>query len=247
MKRRTDYLEVAKEVLAKRYPEADSAFVAGSITRNEETQYSDIDLVVVFNKLENAHRESFVFEGWPVEAFVHDPETMNYFFFESDAKSGHPVLPRMVAEGIVIPATTALSAELKALANKVIKTGPPKLTESEFVDRRYFITDLVDDIRAPRSQSEALATGTKLYEILGDFYLRAQGLWSGSGKGLARSISNASPTMAKQLEHAFSKLFSGDSSAIVKIAEDILKPYGGFYFEGYIRVANKERRKKLSH
>jgi predicted nucleotidyltransferase len=40
-------VEVAVEVLASHYPDADSAFVAGSLMRGQGSSTSDIDLVVL--------------------------------------------------------------------------------------------------------------------------------------------------------------------------------------------------------
>jgi hypothetical protein len=82
-------VDVASDILKDRYPDALLAFVAGSFNRGEATMFSDIDLVVIFQKLDNAWRESFVFQDWPVEVFAHDPETLRYFF-RDDAKSGVP-------------------------------------------------------------------------------------------------------------------------------------------------------------
>ena len=68
--------------MAARYPDADSLFLAGSITRGEATATSDLDLVVLFPFLERSFRESFVHRGWPVEVFAHDEETIEYYFIE---------------------------------------------------------------------------------------------------------------------------------------------------------------------
>lgn len=59
-----------------------------------------------------AYRESFTFGGYPVEAFVHDPATLEYFFLEVDRPSGVPALAQMVVEGIEIPASSAGVKEL---------------------------------------------------------------------------------------------------------------------------------------
>ena len=69
------------EILAEKYPEARVVFLAGSVVRGEDTETSDLDLVVIFDRLPQAYRESFIFGGWPVEAFIHDPETLRYFFY----------------------------------------------------------------------------------------------------------------------------------------------------------------------
>ena len=67
---------IATKIQKDRYPNSDIIFLAGSVARGEGTATSDLDLVVVFQQLPAAYRESFQFEGWPVEAFVHDPETL---------------------------------------------------------------------------------------------------------------------------------------------------------------------------
>jgi len=106
-------VEIANAILAGRYPDAAVAFAAGSIVRGEATPYSDLDLVVVYPRLACAARESFRHDGCPVEAFLHDPETLEYFFGQVDRPSGVPALPQMVAEGIEIPAANDLSRALR--------------------------------------------------------------------------------------------------------------------------------------
>src|SRR5437870_5385934 len=95
-------LKVAQSIHDQRYSDAGAIFAAGSFIRGEQTGFSDLDLVVVYESLPNAYRESFRFESLPVEAFVHDPETLNYFFLEIDRPSGIPALPQMVQEGVEI-------------------------------------------------------------------------------------------------------------------------------------------------
>ena len=96
-----DVLNAAHLVFRERYPDAEVAFAAGSLVRGEGTAYSDLYLVVVFPTLPAAYRESFRFQGLPVEVFVHDPETLEYFFVEMDVASGIPTLPWMVMEASV--------------------------------------------------------------------------------------------------------------------------------------------------
>jgi predicted nucleotidyltransferase len=67
--------QVTQEIFDLRYRDASVIFLAGSIVRGESTPFSDLDLVVIFDKLPAAYRESFYFQGFPIEAFVHDPET----------------------------------------------------------------------------------------------------------------------------------------------------------------------------
>jgi len=82
---------------------------------------------VIYPTLERAYSESFRFDGYPVEAFVHDPETLNYFFLELDRPSGIPALPQMVLEGVEIPEANDVSRALKQRTASVISMGPPAL------------------------------------------------------------------------------------------------------------------------
>ena len=61
---RSSLVKVAKEILESKYSEARVLFLAGSIVRGEGTPHSDLDLVVIFDKLTNAYRESFHFQGF---------------------------------------------------------------------------------------------------------------------------------------------------------------------------------------
>ena len=96
-----------------------------------------------------AYRESFRAGGYPVEAFVHDPETL-WSFFAQDATAGVPSLARMVLEGRGMPAPTALSRAAKARADAVLLAGPPPLDAAVEQRLRYVVSDLLDDARTPR-------------------------------------------------------------------------------------------------
>ncbi|SDI40736.1 hypothetical protein SAMN05216588_11665 [Pseudomonas flavescens] len=72
-------LVIANQLLRTRYAGASFAYVAGSIMRGQGTYLSDIDLVVIYDCLEAARRESFMADGVPVEAFVHDRQTLGWF------------------------------------------------------------------------------------------------------------------------------------------------------------------------
>ncbi len=238
--------QVVTEIFAAKYPDAKVIFLAGSIVRGEGTSFSDLDLVVVFEYLPVAYRESFYFEGYPVEAFVHDPETLNYFFCEVDRPSGIPALAQMIAEGIEVPQPNALSRTLKDLATAVIDLGPPKLSEEDVRKLRYDITNLVDDIREPRSKAELVGTGTQLYEALANHYFRSNNLWSAKGKSISRILQQADKDLCARYLNAFEELFVvGRTESVIWLAEEILKPSGGFLFEGHRLEAPENYRKPL--
>lgn len=231
---RSDAHHAAACIYESRYPTAQFLLLAGSVVRGNATAYSDLDLVVVFDQVEHPYRESFFWEGWPVEVFAHDPQTAQYFFTEVDRPAGNCSLPSMVLEGIEVPGPTLLSASLKAMAQDVIAQGPPSLTEQDLRTRRYLITDLVDDIRSPRSTGELVATGSRLYEVLADCYLRMQNQWSGQGKALLRQLGVVDDVFAARYVEAFTALFcQHDAQEVVALAEETLRPHGGWLFDGH--------------
>lgn len=238
-------IQAASEIWKERFSEARAIFLAGSALRGEQTPYSDLDLVVVYEKLAAAWRQSFIHKGWPVEAFVHDPETLTYFFWEMDRPLGVPSLAAMVAEGKEIPAEDNFSRSIKTLAQTVLQAGPPDWTETDFRRARYSITGLCDDIRAPRSPAELTASLTCLYQQLADFCFRSQGRWSAKNKGIPRKLAELDPLLTQRFVEAFDAAFSHRASSLVlQLAEAILTPYGGFLFENYRSDAPASYRKK---
>jgi hypothetical protein len=208
-------------------------FLAGSVMRGEATPASDLDVVVVYEKLPHAYREAFVHAGWPVEAFVHDAGTLARFF-ERDRKRGLPILIGMVREGLEVPEASEFSAALKRTAAELFDAGPPAWDEDELTLRRYRLTDWVDDLRFPRSHEELFATGAALYHDAAEFYFRTRGLWSAHSKTIPRRLRAADAAFAERFLRAFDALFAEQRNApAVALVEELLEPFGGFLFEGF--------------
>jgi len=237
-------IEITKEILRVKYREAEFAFLAGSIVRGEGTAFSDLDIVVIYKELPNAFRESFYFRNYPVETFVQTPETLNCFF-ETNAENFVPSLAAMVAEGIEVPAKTDLSARLKDLANENLRR-PPVISDEEIRDARAWLTDLIDDIRAPRSKEELTATGTTLYAALATFYLRTNGVWAAKSKSIPRALLKLNPDFQQQFCAGFERLFvAGETETVIKLTEELLALHGGFLFDGLRLDASPDCRKSL--
>ena len=221
-----------EDLRLQRFAEAQVLFLAGSVMRGEGTPHSDLDVVVVYSKLPAAYRESLVHRGWPVELFVHDPETLAYFCAQ-DRERGVPSLPSMLAEGQELPASTPFSRRLKSDAQALLRNGPPAWSPSEIDRARYGLSDLCDDLRQPRGDHQRLATGCRLYPALADFYLRSQLQWSATGKSLPGRLRAVNAALAERFQACFQQLFgAGDSGPVLELCQEILRPFGGFLFEG---------------
>jgi hypothetical protein len=236
---------VTKELFETRYQGADAIFVTGSVIHGEATAHSDLDLVVLFPHVERAYRESFFHKGWPVEAFIHDPETLRYFFQHVDKNLGRATLAEMVAEGHEIPASTPMTEQMKALAGAALQEGPPALSDDDLRDQRYHISEILDDMRAPRSRQELVASAAHLYNELADFYFRTRRSWTGTGKNLVKRMKRADPGFARKFTDAFDDLFAtGQGDRVITMAEELLNQHGGLLFEGYHRFVPIEWRQK---
>jgi len=216
--------DVARQIVSERFPEAAVAFAAGSIVRGEGTPFSDLDLVVVYQKLPAARRESFMHGELPVEAFVHDPATLD-FFYAQDARGGVPSLANMVAEGLPLP-PGELAQELQGRARQSLAEGPPPLNLESC---RYGITDLADDLRGFRNLAELWATTARLSEQLADFFFRSRGLWSAKGKSIPRRLQQVDPVWGERYRKALESVYQkGDPSELLVLCDET-----GRLFEGY--------------
>ena len=232
-----EFFHITKEIHKTKYPQAKAIFLAGSLVRGEGTSTSDLDLVIAFEHTFCAVRESFFFKKWPVEAFVHDPETLEHFF-QSDRKTGVPSLINMVARGVEVPAANELTISLKQRANLLLEKGPHKWSKKDIDGSRYRITDLTDDLRDPRSVHEMHATATLLYSALATHYCRSKNLWSAKGKAIPNRLRNIDAAFAKKFLESFEAIFSdGLSQKVIDLSAEILEPSGGFLFDGYRREA----------
>jgi predicted nucleotidyltransferase len=230
-------VEAVRGIFRERYEGARVLFLGGSVMRGEATPTSDLDIVVVYERLPNAYREAFVYGGWPVEAFVHDAGTLEEFF-ESDRRRGVPALMSMVWEGVEVPEACEFSARLKRSARELLEAGPPPWDEEELMLRRYRLTDWVEDMRFPRSAEELVATGAWLYQDAAEFFFRTRGLWSAHSKTIPRRLRETDAAFAERFLRAFEALFAEKrpDTAVALVAE-LLEPFGGFLFEGFRKEA----------
>jgi len=233
----TEALAIAEAVFTSRYEGAAFAYAAGSIIRGEGTYLSDLDLVVVYDHLEAARRESFIAGKVPVEAFVHDRRTLAWFVNE-DVARGQPSILNMIAEGIVIgPAQDQAEALRMDVSGRLAK-GPFPLSLTALNALRYEITDAVDDLRGDRTTGENMAIGALLHPKLVELSLRGRGRWNGAGKWAPRLLGEIDAELPVRFETAFRALFSnGDAGPVIALAEAELAPHGGRLFDGDCRVA----------
>ncbi|MCM5557419.1 nucleotidyltransferase domain-containing protein [Pleomorphomonas sp. JP5] len=225
-------LAAARKCLATRFKGASHLFVAGSILRGEGNAFSDIDMVVLYPRLERAWRESFVLDGFPIEAFVQDPETLAYFL-QNDAERGVPVMVDMVANGVIISDAPAEAAAIQQRARQVLAAGPKPLSGAPLDALRYILTDLADDLRAERPADEIAATAAQLHPRLIDLMLLGRNRWTGNGKWGPRLLRRLDRRLAEEAAEAFKDAVLGKPAALLSLTDRELARHGGGCFDGY--------------
>ncbi len=238
---RRDPKEIIKELIAKKYPSAKAVFWGGSVSKNQGTEASDLDLVIVFKSLPNAYREAFIYDGWPVDAFIHDLSTLHYFFEESRTSNGIPGLITMITEGVEILDPNPLANDVKLLAKKFKEGGPIPWSNEQIDKERFLLTDILDDIKFPKNREEQITSAVHLFEPLVQFHFRSQGKWSASGKSLIRLLKTENPDLAIEFNKSFDDFFkSYDTLGIENLVQKILAPYGGLLWDGFKSNAQPE-------
>lgn len=231
-------LQTIQKLIKERYGQAKAVFWAGSVSSGQGTKTSDLDLVIIFDNVPYAYREAFIYDGWPVDTFVHDPATLHYFYRAIDLPSLMPALPGMIANGRLVTEDLEFGKNLQKSARELLQKKP-QLDAKAFLNRRFHITDSLDDLKGAETASEFMAVKYHLYQQLAEFYLLAYGQYIGFGKQIARLLEKLNPKIADEFFHTFSK---DDVQIIEQFVIKILEPFGGLLWDGFKLDAPKEWR-----
>ncbi|MDM5155281.1 nucleotidyltransferase domain-containing protein [Bacillus sp. DX1.1] len=226
-------LEAAKKIVTSQFPNCDVALLGGSVARGEDTKTSDLDIVIFGHSLTSCYRESFLAYGWPVEVFVHN-FTSYKDFFKSDCERGRPSLPQLVVEGIVLKDTEKIVTDLKKEAQQLLDKGPERWIEEVIKQKRYFITDMLDDFIGATKREEELFIANHLANLLHEFVLRVNGQWVGHSKWFFKTLKKYDEEFAADFVRAFDHFYkTGEKEELIIFVERVLEMYGGRLFEGF--------------
>ncbi len=228
-------LAVAKKFIKQEFPDCLTAFLGGSVIRGEASETSDLDIVVITDNTDKAFRESFYQFSWPIEVFVHTKKSYRKFF-EQDKQRRQPSLPRMCAEGEILKDTNDLGDEIKEEAKTLLAVGPDAYSEQEKEDRRYYLTNLLDDLIGADSRAEEIFIVNQLSSEMVNFILISNGQWKGAGKWIPKSLYCWDEKLCNEFMTALEKFYQQqDKTEFSKLVERELKKYGGRLFAGYLR------------
>ncbi|MEB8338385.1 nucleotidyltransferase domain-containing protein [Streptomyces endophyticus] len=203
-----DHVSTAEQLVRDRFPDARAAFLAGSVLTERRTPRSDLDIVVLLSGPPAPYRESLLHEGWPVELFV-QTEADWHRFVEQDIANRRSPLLAMCAEGLLLSDADGIGAALRAEARRRWAAGPPPVPESELEDRRYALTDTLDDLEGCADPLERAYLVAHLLGRASELALLAGGHWLGGGKWLSRRLADADPQLHRRLTAGAAAAMSG--------------------------------------
>lgn len=229
-------MEVARRLVAERFPTARSAWLGGSVARGVATATSDLDITVLLAGPPAPVRESLRYGGWPVELFVHTEDSLAYYCGK-DRDRRQPSMMRLVGETIVLMDRDGSAKRLQADCLARLAAGPAPLTEDELAMQRYRVSDLLADLLGADSNDVRTAVAALLWQEAAALLLTGERRWSGTGKGLLRELAtydeDQATTYAVTLPAALRAATTGDVAPLTAVVDKILAPYGGRLFEGF--------------
>lgn len=224
-------IETAENFIEASFPRCASAVLVGSVVRGEATATSDLD-IVIFTTCRESYRYSCIKDGWPIEVFVHNYNSYRAFL-QSDYERAKPSLAKMITEGIILK-EDGMFKKIKKEAADLLCLGPALWDANTIEMKRYFLTDVLDDLSGCKDRAEGVFIVQTLVERLGEFYLRTKGQLIGDSKWLFRALKTYDPHFASKLTDSLEEYYKKNSKAgLIALTYEVLLPYGGRLFAGF--------------
>ncbi|AXF56752.1 nucleotidyltransferase domain-containing protein [Salicibibacter kimchii] len=221
----------AEHFIQQTFPHCDVAFLGGSGAQKELTKHSDLDIVILDSTQPSAFYQCFFAFGWNIETFVYHRVSLSMAFATS-CFEGIPSILRMCAEGMVLKddgSATAIQAEAQERTRQV----PSLWADEKHQEMRFMITDLLGDLNDSTCDKEKIFVAYKLFALVSEFVLRANGYWIGQGKWMYRSLLHFDPDFCdRYLEFFRHFMKTGEYKPFYTLIEEVLEQHGGRLFAG---------------
>lgn len=225
--------EAALAYAAEHYPLADLIAVGGSAARRRRPR-SDIDLLVVGPATMFAHGadEAAHTDLWRGELFEVLASTVDAFRRHQAAGVARfrPVSGFLLVDGVVV-LDRGIGADLLAETRALLDAGPT-VPEGALAQRRYGVTNALDDLLDATDPAESAVLAGFLFERLAELLLLANGRWIASGRHLLGRLRQLDPDLAARLGTA---LAARDVAALERLTLEALEPLGGRLLAGHVR------------
>jgi hypothetical protein len=226
--------EAASQFIQYQFPHCNVAILSGSVVTNQDTEHSDLDLVIIDDSQPRPFRASYIEFGWPIEAFILTKETYQYFF-EINQFKAIPSLQRMCADGMVLKDDGTADALIQE-AKDMLHQGPLPWTLEELNQARYEITECLEDLTGSAAHDEAIFIVNRMANLVQEFESRVHGYWVGEGKWVVRSLKLYDKTFCHQFLKELDDFYKTEKKeGLIAFVDRVLEPYGGRLFAGFMQ------------
>jgi hypothetical protein len=232
---RRSAVDAASAFVDHHFPECHLALLAGSAAHGPTTAASDLDIVVITPREDVPRWATFREFGWPIETFVHTPDSYPAAF-AADVQKRWPLLPLLCRDGVVLRDRAGMAQQIKSEAQALLDQGPAPLNEEEISERRHTVTWMLEDLEGVEDPLEAFLMAGIVAHCAASLLLSLHCRWLGQGKWLPRELRRFDPARAQQLTDAIETLGrTGDKGPLVQFGDAVLDLVGGRRFEGQSR------------
>jgi hypothetical protein len=219
------------DTVSRRYGRPSFCYFFGSHALGRGDAASDIDVIVVLSKVDQAYRETFSSSGFLFDVSVHDPETL-HFMMRSEYNNGFAILAGKVDQSLVLPEPSALASRLKEIARRMLDSGPAPQTNWD-TPRRY-ITAALSDLERCGDPDEQRMMAMDVYVKVIDIFMRCNRQFSGQDRYLIRSAKRFDAVFFDRARVALTRVFEdGSVSSLTHLAREVLDRIGGTLEAGY--------------
>lgn len=204
---------------------------AGTIVRGSPDRASDLDLFVIHHAPVRQRIQRF-FHGVPAEIFVNPPASVRQYF-AAEQERGRPSAAHMVATGHVVLERDPVIRQLRAEAEKRLRTPSP-LSAEDAVQGRYMAATLLEDALdvAERDPATAGLLLAQAVTAMLHFHFRAAGLFIPRAKDLLRVLSELDPELGAEAVRFFTAAaFAERLAAAEAVADRTIGTRGFFEWE----------------
>jgi hypothetical protein len=227
-------IDAAHTVVQEHHPDARAAFLGGSVITDRRTATSDLDIVVLLHGAPAPYRLSVHEHGWPAELLVHTEESWHAFVNREVLTRRSPLM-WICANGTLLFDHDGIGARLSTHAKSLAADGPPPVPANDIEDRRYALTDLLDDLAGCTHPGERLFICTELATRTAELALALANTWTGGGKWLARRLDATAPELSARLHNAVRQALHDQIAPLVTTIDEVLDQAGGRLWAGYHR------------
>jgi predicted nucleotidyltransferase len=236
-------LQFVHDAVSHRYGQPLFCYFFGSHALGRGDAASDIDVIVVLSKVDQAYRETFTANGFLLDVSVHDSETL-HFMMRAEYDRGLAILSGKVDQSLVLPEPSALSSRLKEIARRMLESGPAPQTNWD-TPRRY-ITAALSDLERCGDPDEQQMMAMDVFVKIIDIFMRCNRQFSGQDRYLIRSAKQFDAVFFEQARLALARVFEhGSVSSLMHLSRDVLNRIGGTLDAGYRQNYPKEFRLPL--